>query len=93
MAGLLVDVEEIERRDAVPVGGSRVHARRLKASVAEQVGDDDEVGAAAYEAGGEGVTQDVALVAARSVAWSRRSLRRGIPVAVRETQRNGHASI
>ncbi len=32
---------------------------RLKAGVAEKVGDDDEVGAAAYERRREGVAQDV----------------------------------
>ena len=54
----MVDVEEFERVDRVDrvlVGGPAVRARGLEAGVAEELGDDDEVGVAAHEPGREGV--------------------------------------
>jgi hypothetical protein len=55
----VVDVEELERVDRVLSGGPAVRARGLKAGVAEQLGDDDEVGAPANEPRREGVAQDM----------------------------------
>lgn len=45
--------------DAVFGGGLRVPLGRLHAGVAEQVGDQHQVGAAAHQGGGEGVPKDV----------------------------------
>jgi hypothetical protein len=44
---LLVDVEQVERVGAVFVGGAAVGACGLKAGVAEELGDGDQVGASA----------------------------------------------
>jgi len=55
----VVGVEELERVDRVLLGQSAVGACGFQAGVAEEFGDDDEVGAAAYESCREGVAQDV----------------------------------
>lgn len=55
----MVDVEQLERVDRVLPRGSAVGACGLQAGVPEELGDDDEVGAAAHEPCGEGVAQDV----------------------------------
>ena len=55
----MIGVEELERVDRVLLGGSAVGACGFQAGVAEEFGDDDEVGAAAYESCREGVAQDV----------------------------------
>ncbi len=55
----MVDVEQLDRVDRVLVGGSAVGAGGFQAGVSEELGDDDEVGAAAHEPGREGVAQDV----------------------------------
>ena len=55
----MVDVEELERVDRVLLGGPAVGARGLKTGVAEQLGDDHQVGAPAHEPCREGVAQDV----------------------------------
>ncbi len=55
----MVDVEQLERVDGVLLGGSAVGAGGLQPGVAKQLGDDDEVGAAAHEPGRERVAQNV----------------------------------
>ncbi len=56
---LLGDDEVVECSDLVVFGGLGVDPDCLEPGVSEQLGDGDQVGAAAYEAGGEGVSQDV----------------------------------
>ena len=51
--------EQVEGPGAVVFGGAGVGAGGVEAGVAEQVGDDNKVGAAADECGGEGVPADV----------------------------------
>jgi hypothetical protein len=47
--------EQVKGLGAVVFGGAGVGADGVEAGVAEQVGDDNKVGAAADECGGEGV--------------------------------------
>lgn len=56
---LLVDGEEVDGSGPVFSGGPGVDPGGLEAGVAEELGDDDEIGAAAHEGGGEGVPQDM----------------------------------
>jgi hypothetical protein len=56
---LFVDEEQVESSCAVFCAGAGVSAGRFEACVAEELGDDDEVGAAAYERRRERVAQDV----------------------------------
>jgi hypothetical protein len=55
----LVDEEEVERSCAVFCAGAGVAAGGFQACVAEELGDDHEVCAAAHEGGREGVSEDV----------------------------------
>ena len=57
--GLFVGEEQVEGSCAVFCVRAGVSARRFKAGVAEQLGDDHEVGAAAHERGRERVPEDV----------------------------------
>ena len=53
--GLLVDGEQVDGSGSVLGGGPGVDPGGFEAGVAEELGDDDEVGLAAHEGGGEGV--------------------------------------
>jgi hypothetical protein len=55
----VIDVQQFERLDGVFAGWPGVAACCLEARVAEELGDDDEVGSATYEPCGECMAQDV----------------------------------
>jgi hypothetical protein len=57
--GLSVDGEQVECSGAVLAGGAGVGPDSLETGMAEEFGDDDEIGSAAHEGGGERVPEDM----------------------------------